>query len=102
MEEANTLGVGAMGFGGEVFADRLQDYRRQPPARQFLRLGGLRLLGVPASRASCWMRRPARSRMALPRSERPVSVWRAAKGFPLTGREVVLTRAAHRRRRCAR
>ena len=49
MKEANELGVGAMGFGGQCVADRLQDRGGEPAAGQFLRVGGVRLLGVPAA-----------------------------------------------------
>ena len=59
MEEANRIGVGAMGFGGKVSLDRLQDLRGESIACELLRLGGLRLLGVsPAGRAAgCLERR---------------------------------------------
>ena len=39
-----------MGFGGEVDADRLQDRRVPPAPGELLRLGRVRLLGVPAAR----------------------------------------------------
>ena len=52
MEEANKLGVGAMGFGGKTFADRLQDHRGEPAAGEFFRFRGVRMLGVsPPGRA---------------------------------------------------
>ena len=42
-------------------AHRLQDRRAQPPAGELLRVGRLRLLGVPPPRRRCSIRRPARS-----------------------------------------
>ena len=53
---------GTMGFGGKHVADRLQDRRAQPAAGELLRVGGLRLLGVPPPRRACSTRRTARSR----------------------------------------
>ena len=41
MQTANTLGIGAMGFGGNATLDRMQDRRAEPPARELLRLGRL-------------------------------------------------------------
>ena len=80
MEEANKLGVGAMGFGGKSFADRLQDHRGQPAAGQLLRFGGLRVLGVPPAGGAAGRGRAARSRAGCTaiRSGR-WSAWRAAK-----------------------
>ena len=42
-------------------ADRLQDRRAQPPAGELLRVGRLRLLGVPPARRASRRARPARS-----------------------------------------
>ncbi len=91
MEEANRLGVGAMGFGGAVSligckitaANRL-------PACFFVSVAyecwAFRRLGVrldPASGAiTQWLYRDP---------DRPVERMSAGAGFPLTGREVVLT-----------
>ena len=63
MRTVNTLGVGTMGFGGTRVADRLQGRRAQSAAGQLLRVGGLRLLGLPPPR-----RRPRRARAAPSRS----------------------------------
>ena len=73
-------GRGRDGLRRQGLADRLQDHRGQPPARQLLRFGGLRLLGVPpAGRAPrCGDRRD--HELAVSRSRRvPWSAWRAAK-----------------------
>ena len=47
MEEANKIGVGAMGFGGKSSLIGCKITRRQPAARELLRERRLRLLGVP-------------------------------------------------------
>ena len=62
MRTVNTLGVGTMGFGGKRVADRLQGRRAESAARQLLRVGRLRLLGVSPPRRRARRRRPARSR----------------------------------------
>ena len=49
MDEANRIGVGAMGFGGKVSLIGCKICGGESPARELLRLGGLRLLGVPAA-----------------------------------------------------
>ena len=92
MEEANKLGVGAMGFGGEVVAHRMQDHGGEPPAGEFLRVSGLRLLGVSPARRSPRRDNAARSRSWLYRDpSRPVERMARGAGFTLTGREVILT-----------
>ena len=91
MEEANRLGVGAMGFGGKVSligckitaANRL-------PASFFISVAydcwAFRRLGVRLDAASgaitSWLYRDP---------ERPVERMARGAGFPLTGREVILT-----------
>ena len=50
MATVNHLDIGTMGFGGKRHADRLQDRRAEPPAGELLRVGRLRLLGVPPAR----------------------------------------------------
>jgi fumarate hydratase class I len=91
MEEANRLGVGAMGFGGKVsligckigVANRL-------PASYFVSVAydcwAFRRLGVrldPSTGAiTRWLYRDP---------DRPVQRMARAEGFPLTGREVVLS-----------
>jgi fumarate hydratase class I len=91
MEEANRLGVGAMGFGGKVsligckigVANRL-------PASYFVSVAydcwAFRRLGVrldPSTGAiTRWLYRDP---------NRPVQRMARAEGFPLTGREVVLS-----------
>jgi len=91
MEEANRLGVGAMGFGGKVSligckitaANRL-------PASFFVSVAydcwAFRRLGVRLDAASgaitSWLYRDP---------ERPVERVARGEGFPLTGREVILT-----------
>ncbi len=92
MEEANRIGVGAMGFGGKVSligckicaANRL-------PASFFVSVAydcwAFRRLGV---RSGCIQRRDYA--LAVSRSEsRPSQRMAHSEGFPLTGREVVLT-----------
>ena len=49
MEEANRARRRRDGFRRQGFADRLQDRGGQSAARELLRLGGVRLLGVPAA-----------------------------------------------------
>jgi fumarate hydratase class I len=91
MEEANRLGVGAMGFGGKVSligckitaANRL-------PASFFVSVAyscwAFRRLGVRldanTGAITGWMYRDP---------ERPVEKMSRGEGFPLTGREIVLT-----------
>ena len=52
---------GHHGLWRQGVADRLQGRRAQPPARQLLRVGGLRLLGVPPARRGARRVRPAPS-----------------------------------------
>jgi fumarate hydratase class I len=91
MEEANRLGVGAMGFGGKVSligckitaANRL-------PASFFVSVAydcwAFRRLGVRLDSSSGaiteWLYRDP---------ERPIERMACGEGFPLTGREVILT-----------
>ncbi|MBZ5594777.1 MAG: fumarate hydratase [Acidobacteriia bacterium] len=91
MEEANRLGVGAMGFGGKVSligckitaANRL-------PASFFVSVAydcwAFRRLGVKLNAATGaitqWLYRDP---------DRPVERMARGEGFPLTGREVILT-----------
>ena len=91
MEEANRLGVGAMGFGGKVSligckitaANRL-------PASFFVSVAydcwAFRRLGVRLDAAS-----GAITRWLYRDPERPVERMARGEGFPLTGREVILT-----------
>ena len=68
------------GLRRQGVADRLQDHRGQPPARQLLRLGGLRLLGLPppGRAARCGERRDHRSGCIAIRRGR-WRRWRTAK-----------------------
>ena len=104
MATVNNLDDRHDGIRRQGHAHRLQDRRAQPPARQLLRVGRLRLLGVPPARRACSTRRPARSRRWLYRD--PVAARSSPMldqaGFPRTGREVALQRAAHRRATSAR
>jgi fumarate hydratase class I len=91
MEEANRLGVGAMGFGGKasligckiIAANRL-------PASFFVSVAydcwAFRRLGIRVDAASGaitqWLYRDP---------ERPLDRMAQGEGFPLTGREVILT-----------
>ena len=70
MGEVNKLGIGTMGFGGRVVAHRLQGRRAQPAARELLRVGGLRLLGVPAARRRARRAHRRDQALALSRSRR--------------------------------
>ena len=96
MEEANQLGVGAMGFGGKasLIGCKITAANRLP-ASFFVSVAydcwAFRRLGV---RLDAIDRRD--HQVAVSRSRAgPWSAW-PAEGFPLTGREVVLTRAADR------
>src|ERR1700682_647824 len=93
MEEANRLGVGAMGFGGKVsligckigVANRL-------PASYFVSVAydcwAFRRLGVRLDVAT-----GAITRWLYRDPDRPVQRMARAEGFPLTGRAVVLSAA---------
>src|SRR5262249_56366741 len=91
MEEANRLGVGAMGFGGKVslIGCKIAAANRLPASFfvsvaydcwAFRRLG-IRLDADTAAIASWLYRDPSR----------PVERMARGEGFPLTGREVILT-----------
>jgi fumarate hydratase, class I len=73
-------------------ADRLQGHRGEPAAGELLRVGGLRLLGVPPAGRAARCAERARSRSGCT-AIRNVRSWKhgSGEGFPLTGREVVLT-----------
>ena len=91
MDEANRLGVGAMGFGGKVSligckitaANRL-------PASFFVSVAydcwAFRRLGVRVDAAN-----GAITKWLYRDPERPVERMARGQGFPLTGREVILT-----------
>ena len=91
MEEANRLGVGAMGFGGNVSligckitaANRL-------PASFFVSVAydcwAFRRLGVRLDAAT-----GAITRWLYRDPDRPIERMTRGEGFPLTGREVILT-----------
>jgi fumarate hydratase class I len=91
MDEANRMGVGAMGFGGKVSligckitaANRL-------PASFFVSVAyecwAFRRLGVRLD-----VKDGAITRWLYRDPERPVERMTAQEGFPLTGREIVLT-----------
>jgi len=91
MEQANTLGVGAMGFGGKasLIGCKITAANRLPASFfvsvaydcwAFRRLG-VRLDAATGAIAKWLYRDPAR----------PVERMARGEGFPLTGREVVLT-----------
>jgi len=91
MEEANRIGVGAMGFGGKVsligckigVANRL-------PASYFVSVAydcwAFRRLGVRLDAST-----GAITRWLYRDPDRPVQRMARAEGFPLTGREVILS-----------
>ena len=91
MQEANRLGVGAMGFGGKssLIGCKITAANRLP-ASFFVSVAyecwAFRRLGVRLDRSSgaitAWLYRDP---------SRPVERMTKAEGFPLTGREVVLT-----------
>ena len=91
MQEANRLGVGAMGFGGKssLIGCKITAANRLP-ASFFVSVAyecwAFRRLGVRLDRSSGaitgWLYRDP---------SRPVERMTKAEGFPLTGREVVLT-----------
>ena len=79
------------GLRRQGLADRLQGRRAEPPAGQLLRLGGVRLLGLPAPRRGARRARPA------PSPSGSIAIRRCATvpmmdqaGFQRTGREIVL------------
>ena len=92
MEEANKLGVGAMGFGGKasLIGCKITAANRLP-ASFFVSVAydcwAFRRLGVRLDAATRRDHAVAVSRSGASGGD----AWRAAKGFPLTGREVVLT-----------
>src|SRR2546423_31604 len=91
MEEANRIGVGAMGFGGKVslIGCKVRAANRLP-ASFFVSVAydcwAFRRLGVRLDSSSgaitSWLYRDP---------ERPVERMARGEGFPLTGREVILT-----------
>lgn len=91
MEEANNIGVGAMGFGGQasLIGCKITAANRLP-ASFFVSVAydcwAFRRLGVRLDASSgaitSWLYRDP---------ERPVAKMARSAGFPLTGREVVLT-----------
>ena len=70
MRTVNTLGVGHDGVRRRGIADRLQGRRAEPAARELLRLGGLRLLGVSSSRRRAGREDRRDHAVALSRSRR--------------------------------
>ena len=90
MEEANKIGVGAMGFGGKssLIGCKITAANRLP-ASFFVSVAydcwAFRRLGVRLDAAS-----GAITRWLYRDPERPVTKMTAAEGFPLTGREIVL------------
>ena len=91
MEEANRLGVGAMGFGGKaaLIGCKIAAANRLP-ASFFVSVAyecwAFRRLGVRLD-----ARDGAITRWLYRDPDRPVERMTKAEGFPLTGREVVLT-----------
>src|SRR5258706_1124085 len=91
MEQANTLGVGAMGFGGQasLIGCKITAANRLP-ASFFVSVAydcwAFRRLGIRVDAASGaitqWLYRDP---------ERPLDRMAKGEGFPLTGREVILT-----------
>jgi fumarate hydratase class I len=91
MEEANRLGVGAMGFGGKVSLIGCKiTAANRIPACFFVSVAydcwAFRRLGVCLNAAS-----GAITRWLYRDPERAVERMAAAEGFPLSGREIVLT-----------
>ena len=104
--------IGTMGFGGTDLAHRLQDRRAEPAARKLLRVGRLRLLGVPAAwrrarrddrrdqASGCIaIRRTRRRRWPTRRAASSAPAARVVLRAPLTEEQV---RVAEGRRRRAR
>jgi len=91
MDEANRLGVGAMGFGGKasLIGCKIMAANRLP-ASFFVSVAydcwAFRRLGVRLDAAS-----GAITKWLYRDPDRPVERMTRGKGFPLTGREVVLT-----------
>jgi len=91
MEQANTLGVGAMGFGGKasLIGCKITAANRLP-ASFFVSVAydcwAFRRLGVRLDAAT-----GAITRWLYRDPSRPVERMARGEGFPLTGREVVLT-----------
>lgn len=90
MEEANRLGIGAMGFGGKssLIGCKITAANRLP-ASFFVSVAydcwAFRRLGVRLDAASGVIKR-----WLYRDPERPVERMAAVEGFPLTGREVIL------------
>src|SRR5215468_11041715 len=91
MEEANRIGVGAMGFGGKVslIGCKVRAANRLP-ASFFVSVAydcwAFRRLGVRLDASS-----GAITKWLYRDPERPVDRMAKGEGFPLTGREVILT-----------
>ena len=80
MDEANRIGVGAMGFGGKASLIGCKIVRGQPAAGELLRLGGLRLLGVPAAGRALGCLEWRDHALAVSRSDRAgASAWRVRR-----------------------
>jgi fumarate hydratase, class I len=91
MEEANRLGVGAMGFGGKVslIGCKIKAANRLP-ASFFVSVAydcwAFRRLGVRLDSTS-----GAITKWLYRDPERPIERMARGEGFPLTGREIILT-----------
>ena len=95
MEEANKLSCRPDGLQRKDLAHRLQDRRAQSAAGELLRVGRVRLLGVPPAWRARRRRPAARSREWLYRegttpSQPMLAPEVVAAGFPRTGREIPL------------
>ena len=96
MDEANRLGRGRHGIRRQRFADRLQDRRRQPAARQLLRFGGLRLLGVPPAGRAAGRGDRRHHQLALSRPGAAGRAHGARRGIPADRPRSDPDAAAHR------
>ena len=101
MEEANRIGVGAMGFGGQVSLDWMQDWGGESSTREFFCFGGLRLLGVPAARRAAGRIQRRHHTLAVSRSESRRRTNGSSGGFPADWTRSGVDRAAYRRFRAS-
>ena len=101
LEEANRLGVGAMGFGGKasLIGCKIAAANRLPA--MLLRERGLRLLGVPPAGRAAGCGHGGNHELAVPRSRTGGGEDGARRGLPADRPRSGADAAADRKRRCA-
>ena len=90
MKAGNTLGIGTMGFGGQVTLIGCKVGVLNRPACLLLRVGGLRLLGLPAAGGRPGCQDGGAEALALQGGQNRRLPWRQGRDFRITGREVRL------------